>query len=411
MARPVERVDCLVVGAGVVGMAVARALALKGREVLVCEKERAVGQGTTSRNSEVIHAGLYYKPGSLKARFCVRGREALYRYCSERGVPHRRCGKLVVASSYLQLPALRDLHKRAEACGVEDVRMVGAEEAREMEPEVLCTEALLSTSTGIVDSHALTLALQGDAEAHGAVVSLLTPVHAAQVLPDGAISASVVGMDLHCRTMVNCSGLSAVDLAGRVQGCTLSSVPQAFFAKGNYFRYTGSCPFRRLVYPLPEPNQAGLGVHATIDLAGQVKFGPDVEWVPRPTDQAGAFDADEFDYSVDPGRSAEFSKAIRRRERRYWPAVDESKLVPDYSGIRPKLSGPGGAPTADALRRNDVDEVREPGCFVGAADFAIQGAAVHGVPGLVNLLGIESPGLTASLAIGDHVADLSEREK
>eukprot|EP00904_Undaria_pinnatifida_P009176 jgi/Undpi1/5389/HiC_scaffold_2.g00670.m1 len=406
MARPVERVDCLVVGAGVVGMAVARALAIKGREVLVCEKERAVGQGTTSRSSEVIHAGLYYTPGSLKARFCVRGREALYRYCSERGVPHRRCGKLIVASSDLQLPALRGLHKRAEVCGVGDVRVVGAEEAKEMEPEVLCTQALLSPSTGIVDSHALTLALQGDAEAHGAVVSLRTPVHGAQVLSDGQVLASVEGMDLRCRTVVNCSGLSAVDLARRVQGSTPSSVPQAFFAKGNYFRYTGMCPFRRLVYPLPEPNQAGLGVHATIDLAGQVRFGPDVEWVSRPTNKAGAFDADGFDYSVDPGRSVAFAEAIRR----YWPGVDESKLVPDYSGIRPKLTGPDGAPgsAAGVFGRDDTDDVRERSKVIGAADFAIQGPASHGVLGLVNLMGIESPGLTASLAIGEHVAELSQ---
>ncbi|CAM9698317.1 unnamed protein product [Pylaiella littoralis] len=446
-----EKVDCLVVGAGVVGLAVARALALRGREVLVCERGRAVGQGTTSRNSEVVHAGLYYEPGSLKARLCVQGREALYRYCQERGIPHRRCGKLVVASSDSQLAALRELHKRAQACGVGDVRLIGAGEAGAMEPHVLCTEALFSPSTGIVDSHALTLSLQGDAEAAGAVVALRTLVRKAEVLPDGGILASTEGMDLRCRAVINCAGLSAVGLAHAVRGSDSASLPEAFFAKGNYFRYAGPSPFRRLVYPLPEPNQAGLGVHATLDLAGQVRFGPDVEWLPKPSDaiyNTAAFgEEDGFDYRVDPNRSVAFGDAIRR----YWPDVDESKLVPDYSGIRPKLTGPGGAPGDDTrdddvgggggggsgsgardrvLRggncRNNADDADHPNpaaavtrkrgvdggrTFTGASDFVVQGRETHGVGGLVHLLGIESPGLTASLAIAEHVVELVERDE
>eukprot|EP00903_Cladosiphon_okamuranus_P006820 g6645.t1 len=418
-----ERVDCVVAGAGVVGLAVARALALRGREVLVCESGGAVGQGTTSRSSEVIHAGLYYEPGSLKARLCVQGRKALYRYCGERGIAHRRCGKLVVASTDLQLPALRDLRGRAEACGVTDIRLVGAQEAREMEPHVVCTEALFSPSTGIVDSHALTLSLQGDAEAAGAVVSLRTPVRGAEVLPGGEILVSTEGIDLRCRTMINCAGLGAVALARAVRSSNPASLPEAFFAKGNYFRYAGATPFKHLVYPLPEPNQAGLGVHATLDLAGQVRFGPDVEWLHQyPSNGFGGEGGEEgFDYRVDPSRSKAFHDAIRR----YWPGVDEDKLVPDYSGIRPKLAGPGGA-----LRNDPDDDVlgdralgRRGGGHAGAervagkkhggreADFMIQGRASHGVGGLVNLLGIESPGLTASLAIAEHVVYLLEKEE
>ncbi|CAM9743063.1 unnamed protein product [Ascophyllum nodosum] len=387
MARALERVECLIVGAGVVGMATARALALRGREVLVCEREGAVGQGTTSRNSEIIHAGLYYKPGSLKAKLCLQGREALYQYCSERGVQHNRCGKLVVASTEGQLPALRNLHERAIANGVVDVRLVSPEEAKEMEPEVVCKEALLSPSSGILDSHALMRSLQGDAEARGAVVALRSPVRGAKVAAEGGIVASVDGMDIGCRALVNCAGLSAIDLAASVQGSTPSSVPEAFFAKGNYFRYAGAHPFRRLVYPLPEPNYAGLGVHVTIDLAGKIRFGPDVEWVSR---SESTDDADGFDYRVDPTRSEAFAESIRR----YWPQVDESKLVPDYSGIRPKLRGPKGSLPSKP----------------GKGDFDIQGSEAHGVIGLVNLMGLESPGLTASLAIAEHVADMLESD-
>ncbi|CAM9740357.1 unnamed protein product [Ectocarpus fasciculatus] len=316
-----------------------------------------------------------------------------------------------------------------------------------MEPHVLCAEALFSPSTGIVDSHALTLSLQGDAEAAGAVVSLRTPVHGAKALAEGGILVAAEGVDLRCRTVVNCAGLSAVGLARRVSGSCPDSFPEAFFAKGNYFRYTGRSPFRHLVYPLPEQNQAGLGVHATLDLAGQVRFGPDVEWLPKPTTQPHqchrrhlgvsreAFEEDGFDYGVDPNRSVDFCNAIRR----YWPAVDESKLVPDYSGIRPKLVGPPAGPSVDVRHDNDNDNDDDDAArhralgeeadkeehhrpppppppvprrgashFGGAADFVIQGRDEHGVDGLVNLMGIESPGLTASLAIADHVVGMLE---
>ncbi|CAM9200439.1 unnamed protein product [Ectocarpus sp. 12 AP-2014] len=309
-----------------------------------------------------------------------------------------------------------------------------------MEPQVLCAEALFSPSTGIVDSHALTLSLQGDAEAAGAVVSLRTPVHGAEALAEGGILVAAEGVDLRCRTVVNCAGLSAVGLARRVSGSIPASFPEAFFAKGNYFRYAGRPPFRHLVYPLPEPNQAGLGVHATLDLAGQVRFGPDVEWLPKPATQPHQhrrhlgvsredFEKDGFDYGVDPSRSVDFCNAIRR----YWPGVEESKLVPDYSGIRPKLVGPDG-PSVVVHHDNDDDDDghyralgeekpdeehrrhppvprRGASHFRGVADFVIQGRDQHGVDGLVNLMGIESPGLTASLAIADHVVGMLERRR
>ena len=360
-----ERVDCVVVGAGVVGLAVARALALRGREVLVLEAEGGIGTGTSSRNSEVIHAGLYYPRGSLKARLCVRGRDLLYGYCASRGVAHRRCGKLLVATSEDQLPQLHAVIAAGRGNGVDDLRLLSQAEARAMEPELSCVGAVLSPSTGIIDSHAYMLALQGDLEHAGGLVVLHAAVESVQHGADGFRIRTRDGTLLLADLLVNSAGLSAPALARCIEGLPPSCVPQAYFAKGNYFSLAARCPFTRLIYPVPE--KAGLGVHLTLDLAGQAKFGPDVQWVSEPDD-----------LRVDPARGKAFYAQIRK----YWPALADGALLPAYAGIRPKLQAPGE----------------------DARDFMVQGAADHGVPGLVNLFGVESPGLTSSLAIADHVA-------
>lgn len=360
-----DQVDCVVVGAGVVGLAVSRRLALDGHEVLIVERNTAWGSETSARSSEVIHAGLYYPPGSLKSRLCLRGRRLLYDYCSDRGIPHRRCGKLVLARER-QLAALQELAERGRANGVDDLRLLDAAEVRELEPRLRCGAALLSPSTGIVDSHALMLALLGEAEDHGAALALSSTVGALR--PDGAGVALFLDGEtaplLRARWVINAAGLGAAALAGAVEGFPPQWLPRLRYAKGSYFRLAGRSPFSRLIYPLPEPG--GLGVHLTLDLAGQARFGPDVEWVDTP------------EYHVDAGRAAAFAAAVQT----WWPELEEGRLVPAYAGVRPKLHGPG-----------------EP-----AADFRIDGPAAHGVPGLVNLFGIESPGLTASLAIAERVA-------
>jgi L-2-hydroxyglutarate oxidase LhgO len=368
-----DRVDCVVVGAGVVGLSVARALARAGREVVVLEAASAIGTGTSSRNSEVIHAGLYYPLGSLKARLCVRGRELLYDFCQTHGIAHRRCGKLVVATDAAQQGALRALMQRGQACGVHDLAWLSAAEAVALEPALHCTAAVLSPSTGIVDSHGLMLALQGDAEAQGATLALLSPLRRAQRVDDGFV-LDVAGdepMQLHARCLINSAGLHAVPLAGRFEGLPPQPLPQPHWARGHYFACPGKPAFTRLIYPMP--NDAGLGVHVTLDLGGQMRFGPDVQWIPMTA-------LGDEDYHVDAARAEPFAAAIRA----YWPALPDAALRPAYAGIRPKLSGPG-----------------EP-----AADFVIAGPAQHGVAGLVNLFGIESPGLTAAMAIGDWVAGL-----
>ena len=360
-----EQVDCVVIGAGVVGLAVARALAQAGREVLILEAEAAIGTGTSSRNSEVIHAGIYYPQGSLKARLCVAGRDALYAFCDSHGVPYRRCGKLIVATDESQLAGLDALQAHALANGVDDLRRLHADEVKALEPQLNAVAGLLSPSTGIVDSHALMLALQGDAEAAGALLALHAPVEAVEVLGNG-LKVEVDGaepMTLLATTLINCAGHAAPAIAARTTGLAADRVPPRYFAKGSYFSLATPTPFRHLVYPLPEPG--GLGVHLTLDLGGQARFGPDVEWV------------DGLDYTMDESRANRFYAAIRR----YWPALPDGVLQPAYTGIRPKISGPG-----------------EP-----AADFRIDGPAEHGVAGLVNLFGIESPGLTAALAIADEV--------
>jgi L-2-hydroxyglutarate oxidase LhgO len=363
-----EEVETAVIGAGVVGLACARAHALAGREVIVLEKESAIGTGTSSRNSEVIHAGIYYPSGSLKAKLCVAGTRALYPFLVERGIPHRRCGKLIVATGPAQIPALETIHAQAAANGVADLRLLSANEARAMEPELACVAALQSPSSGILDSHRFMLALRGEAEDHGAAIAFRSPVLGGSV-KRGGIELEVGGTEpvrLLARNVVNGAGLFAQDLARRIDGFPPDRLPAAYYCKGNYFSLSGRSPFARLIYPAPE--SAGLGVHLTLDLAGQARFGPDVEWVER------------IDYDVDPRRAESFYGAIRR----YWPGLKDGALQPAYSGIRPKIQARG-----------------EP-----ARDFLIQGPKDHGAAGLVNLFGIESPGLTAALAIGDYVRDL-----
>ena len=364
-----EEVDCVVIGAGVVGLAVARALALSGREVIILEAAEAIGTETSSRNSEVIHAGIYYPANSLMARFCVAGRRALYRYCEAKGVPHRNCGKLIVATNAQEDAMLAGIKQRAEANGVEGMRILTAAEAIALEPNLACTSALLSPTTGIIDSHGFMLALQGDAENAGAVSVFHSPVLGGRI-QDRHIEIDVGGADpmtLRCRLLVNSAGLHAPDLANRLLGMPPDRVPTAYYAKGNYFTLTGRAPFTRLIYPVPVPG--GLGVHLTIDMGGQAKFGPDVEWI------------DEIEYSVDPRRSESFYAAVRK----YWPALKDGALQPGYAGIRPKIVPKGAL----------------------AQDFVVQGPQTHGVSGLINLFGIESPGLTAALAIADHAVELS----
>jgi L-2-hydroxyglutarate oxidase LhgO len=359
-----DAIDAVVVGAGVVGLAVARALALSGRETMVLEGEHHFGTWTSARNSEVIHAGIYYPKGSLKAELCVEGRERLYAFCAERGVPHRRCGKLIVAADESQFADLDKVEQAALGNGVDDLIRLTGEEARALEPEVACAAALLSPSTGIVDSHAYMLALLGEAEANGAMLVLDTRVERIE-RQDGVWAVWFEGAEepLLTRAVVNSAGLEAQALAGRIERLDPAHVPSIHLAKGVYFTYSGRAPFKRLIYPVPEPG--GLGTHLTLDLGGQAKFGPDVEWV------------EAVDYEVDPARQPKFEASIRR----FWPGLDPDRLSSGYAGVRPKLSGPG-----------------QP-----AADFVISGPEAHGLEGLVNLFGIESPGLTASLAIAERV--------
>jgi L-2-hydroxyglutarate oxidase LhgO len=356
-----DRVDAVVVGAGVMGLAVARALAMAGRDVVILEAEGAIGTHTSSRNSEVIHAGIYYPQGSLKARACVLGRQRLYAYCVERGVPHRRCGKLIVATEAAQEEELEGIRRKARANGVTDVVRLSKSQVRTLEPELHCVAALHSPSTGIVDSHALMLAYLADAERAGAMLALRSPLERGVVRSDG-IELHVAGSDpILAAALVNSAGLRAPSLARRIEGFPAELAPPELYAKGNYYTLATRAPFSRLVYPVPE--RGGLGVHVTLDLGGRARFGPDVEWV------------DRIDYTVDPRRAERFYSAIRR----YWPGLLDDALEPGYAGIRPKISG------KDAP----------------AADFLVQGPRTHGVPGLVNLFGIESPGLTASLPLAD----------
>ncbi len=366
-----EKLDCVVIGAGVVGLAVARALALQGRDVVVLEKAKRIGGETSSHNSEIIHAGIYYAANSLKARLCVEGRKRLYPFLEQRGIDFQKCGKLIVATNDAQRDELAGIAARAAHNSVDDLRLIETSELNEMEPALNACAALLSPSTGILDSHGLMLSLQGDLETHGGAIAFMSEVSALEATPSG-LHVRVTGdtqMNLRARTVINATGFSAPLLAAKTKGLQAKDQPRGYYAKGNYFTLAGRAPFSRLIYPVPE--KAGLGVHLTLDLGGQARFGPDVEWVETP------------DYFVDPARGEVFYAAIRD----YWPGLPDNSLQPGYAGIRPKLQGPGDPPH----------------------DFRIDGPARHGLPGLVNLLGIESPGLTAALAIGEYVAALLDR--
>lgn len=358
-------IDCIVVGAGVVGLAIGRALAMSGREVMIVEAAEGIGTGTSARNSEVIHAGIYYPKGSLKARLCVKGKQMLYAYCKERGVGHQQLGKLIVATSESENAMLAQIRQKAHDNGVTDLEMLTAAQAQSLEPALSCTAALISPSTGIVDSHGLMLAYQGDAEHAGAQCVFHTPLIKGRALPEGGFELAFGGPDamtLTCNVMVNASGLHAPTLARQIEGIPANSIPPEYLCKGSYFTLQGRAPFTRLIYPVPQ--HAGLGVHLTLDLGGQAKFGPDTEWIT------------EENYDIDPRRGDSFYDAVRT----YWPELKDGALQPGYTGIRPKISSP-----------------TEP-----AADFMIAGPATHGVCGLVNLFGIESPGLTSSLAIAEE---------
>jgi L-2-hydroxyglutarate oxidase LhgO len=362
-----DSLDVAIVGAGAVGLAVARAVAATGRDVLILEAAASFGTGTSSRNSEVIHAGIYYPRDSLKARFCIAGRDRLYAFCEEYGVTYRRCGKLIVATTDAQLAELEKIRAAARANGIE-LDVWSAEQSTAAEPQLSCVGALHSPLTGIVDSHAYMLTLLGHAENHGATLVRESRVTQMRVESDAVlISVNSDTTTLRAKTVVNCAGIHAPELARTIEGFPKEHIPTPYFAKGTYFTLAGRAPFHRLVYPIPEPG--GLGVHVTLDLAGRARFGPDVQWVQEP------------DYRVDPKRAESFYAAIRT----YWPNLPDGALQPAYAGIRPKISAPG-AP---------------------AADFRIDGPKVHGVPGVINLFGIESPGLTASLAIAEYVASLA----
>lgn len=354
--------DAVVIGGGVIGLALTRALALTGRQVTLLEGESRLGSHTSARNSEVIHAGIYYPKGSLKARLCVAGKELLYRYCEENGVPHQRVGKIIVATRDEEVAALDGILKKARDNGVSDLEWLDARQIAELEPSVKAVRGLLSPSTGIIDSHELMMALRHDAEAHGAHVVLNSPVQSGVVLDGGGFEIRVGGAEpftARCQTLVNAAGLTAQNVARSIRGVPEASIPGQYFAKGHYFTLSGRSPFRRLVYPVPVPG--GLGVHVTLDMSGQARFGPDVSWI------------DGIDYAFDESRAGSFYAAIRA----YFPSLSDGALSPGYTGIRPKLS-PAGAP---------------------ADDFVLQGEAGHGVPGLLNLYGIESPGLTSALAL------------
>jgi len=363
-----EQVDCAVIGAGVVGLAIARSMALAGREVVILEAEEAFGTHTSARNSEVIHAGIYYASGSMKARLCVPGRKALYHYCAEHDVKHRNIGKVVVACEAAQVPAMHKYIEQARANGVDDLRLLSGNELAELEPNVRAAAGFFSPSTGVIDSHGLMLAYLGDAEAHGASLALASPVVSGAVTADG-IDLNVGGaeaMSIRCRTVINTAGLKAPAVASSINGVPAQTIPPTYYAIGHYYTLTGKSPFNHLVYPVTRADW--LGVHVTIDLGGQVKFGPDFNWI------------DGIDYRFDESREPAFYEAIRR----YYPGLADATLQPGYTGIRPRTTGPGEL----------------------AQDFTFSGPRDHGIPGLVNLYGIESPGLTSSLAIADHVANL-----
>lgn len=361
-----ERADVVVVGGGVVGLAIARALALSEREVIVAEAEAAIGTGISSRNSEVIHSGIYYTPDSLKARLCVRGKQLLYHYCEQYRVPFKRLGKFIVATEPDELAQLENIGVRARANGVDDLLWFEPAEMRKAEPALRCSAALFSPSTGIIDSHAFMTSLQAEAQAVGAIVALHNRV-VGGVVENGRIHLHLGdGATIGCNWIINAAGLDAVKLAQNLEGFPSKCIPQAWLCKGSYFALRHRSPFRHLIYPVPE--KAGLGVHLTLDMAGNARFGPDTQWT------------DHVEYDVEEARALRFYASVRR----YWPNLADDALSPAYCGIRPKISGPDDP----------------------AADFRIDGPRLHDTPGVINLFGIESPGLTASLAIGESVAKI-----
>lgn len=366
------QIQTVVIGAGAVGLAIAASLAKSGREVLVLESQNAIGQGVSSRNSEVIHAGIYYSPGSLKARVCVRGKQLLYQYCQQHSIDARAIGKLIVATADDEIDALHRLHERALQNGVEDIKLIDKETAVALQPQLRCIAALHSPSTGIIDSHTFMLCLHGEIENHSGMVVCHSPVEKIELAND-VFKLTIGGesaMTLNATEVINCSGLNAVALANKIHGLNPATIPKARFAKGNYFRLQGRTPFTSLIYPAPVTG--GLGVHLTLDKNGQGRFGPDVEWL---DDQS---DPDNFNYQVNPQRAESFYAAIRK----YWPQLPDDSLQPDYAGIRPKIERPDNA----------------------EIDFEISGERQHGIKGLVNLYGIESPGLTSSLAIAEIIS-------
>ena len=364
-----DKLDCIVIGAGVVGLAIARSLAQKGRKVIILERESQFGSVTSSRNSEVIHAGIYYPADSLKAALCVRGRNMLYDFCARYRVPYRRCGKMIVATNDCQQSELRAIQLTAHANGVDDLQLIAGDRAQRLEPALACRAALLSPSTGIIDVHSYMVALLGQAEANGAILVCRTPVERLRAEGDGivVVTAGIDAAVLKANCVINSAGLDAPALASVTEGLSSKHRPTAYFAKGSYFTLSGRAPFSRLIYPVPESD--GLGIHLTLDLGGQARFGPDTEWVDTP------------DYQVDRRRVDTFYRAIRR----YWPQLRDGSLEPGYAGVRPKIVT----------------------CGEPSADFRIDGPCEHGVPGLINVFGIESPGLTASLAIADVVTELA----
>jgi L-2-hydroxyglutarate oxidase LhgO len=364
MATEQTQTEIVVAGAGVIGLAVARALAKNGHDVLVLEAENHIGSVTSARNSGVIHAGIYYPPGSLKAELCVRGRRMLYDFAVSHGVPHKKCGKLIVATDTSQISALEKIHANALTNGVENLRWLDGAEAMRLEPQLACVAAILSPETGVIDTHSFMLALQGELEAHGGAVVCRAPITGGEVMADGFRLA--VGGDapmmLTCKKFINAAGLGAQKLAASIAGIPPTSIPPQFLAKGSYFSLSGAAPFNRLIYPMPVEGSQGL--HYSFDTGGRARFGPDIEWV------------DQVDYRVDPARLPLFKQSIKT----YWPCLPAGALQPDYAGMRPKLA-----------RKH------------GGSDFMIQAQSDHGIAGLLNLYGIESPGLTASLAVGEVV--------
>lgn len=368
-----DKIGCVIVGAGVIGLAIAREMARRNIDTLIVEEMSIIGSGTSARNSEVIHAGIYYEPNSLKARFCVEGRELLYEYAATHNIDHRRCGKLIVAANEIQDATLTKILNHASSCGVHDLYRLSGDEAAQIEPELACYSALYSPSTGIIDSHALMLSLQGEAEDHGCTIAFNTKITSIEAIDDGFglqtyDTNTGETYALTTRLLINAAGLGAQQLARTIPKLEPRHIPPLYYAKGNYFAPTGKAPFSHLIYPVPV--DGGLGVHLTLDLNGQMRFGPDVEWV------------EDIDYVVDAKRADQFYAAIRQ----YWPRLADDSLQPDYSGIRPKLVPQGHK----------------------AADFCISTSKEHGISGLINLFGIESPGLTSCLSIAAYVARMTE---